>query len=426
MNITKPRGTQDYIYELEPGFDLVCQICELVAKLNGFYKIKTPVFENKELFVRTVGDTSDIVNKEFYEFKDKSGRDLVLRPELTASVCRAVVENKLLHKMSLPIRMYYIEPMFRYERPQSGRLRMFHQFGVEVLSTNSYYDDVDLILLARSILSAFNYQEYIIKINNICSSKTRAKWIEALKEYFKPFKKDLTEDSQARLAKNPLRILDDKVDGKKDFVKKAPKIEKFATKDEIEYFKNITKTLDALKIKYVVDETLVRGLDYYCNFIFEIESTSKKLSGQPTLIGGGRYNSMTKELGGDDSNCCGFALGIERLLVALEDNKIMKEQIQKYKSVDVVVASLSEETNLVSTVVCQMLRLSGISCITNRNTTKLDKHFKYAQNQNAKYVIIIGPKEIKKDVVIIKDQKTMKQEEVKISDITNYLLKKGK
>lgn len=426
MNITKPRGTQDYIYELEPGFDIVCQLCEMVAKLNGFYKIKTPMFENKELFVRTVGDTSDIVNKEFYEFKDKSDRDMVLRPELTASVCRAVVENKLLHKMALPIRFFYIEPMFRYERPQSGRLRMFHQFGVEVISTNSFYDDVDLILLARSILAAFKYEDYIIKINNICSSATRAKWIEALKDYFKPFKKDLTEDSQARLSKNPLRILDDKIDGKKDFVKKAPKIEKFATKEEIEYFKNITKTLDDLKIRYVIDDTLVRGLDYYCNFIFEIESTSKKLVGQPTLIGGGRYNSMTKELGGDDSNCCGFALGIERLLVALEDNKVMLEQIKKYKSVDVVVASLSEETNNVSTVVCQMLRMSGLSCLMNRNTTKLDKHFKYAENQKAKFVVIIGPKEVKKNIVLVKDQKTMKQEEVKIDNLLSYLMKKGK
>ncbi len=426
MNITKPRGTQDYIYELEPGFDIVCQLCEMVAKLNGFYKIKTPMFENKELFVRTVGDTTDIVNKEFYEFKDKSDRDMVLRPELTASVCRAVVENKLLHKMALPIRFFYIEPMFRYERPQSGRLRMFHQFGVEVISTNSFYDDVDLILLARSILAAFKYKDYIIKINNICSSVTRAKWIEALKEYFKPFKKDLTEDSQARLSKNPLRILDDKIDGKKDFVKKAPKIEKFATKEEIQYFKNITKTLDDLKVKYIIDDTLVRGLDYYCNFIFEIESTSKKLAGQPTLIGGGRYNSMTKELGGDDSNCCGFALGIERLLVALEDNKVMLEQIKKYKSVDVVVASLSEETNVVSTVVCQMLRMSGLSCLMNRNTTKLDKHFKYAENQKAKFVVIIGPKEVKKNVVLVKDQTTMKQEEVKIDNLLSYLMKKGK
>lgn len=421
MNITKPRGTQDYIFELEPSFDIVCQVCDMVAKLNGFYQIKTPMFENKELFVRAVGDTSDIVNKEFYEFKDKSDRDLVLRPELTASVCRAVVENKLLNKMSLPIKFFYIEPMFRYERPQSGRLRMFYQFGVELIGTNSYYDDVELILLATSILAAFKYQDYVLKINNICSAKTRAKWIEALKKYFKPYAKDLTEDSQKRLSKNPLRILDDKVDGKKDFVKKAPKVEDFATKEEIEYFKNITEALDKLNIKYVIDKTLVRGLDYYCNFIFEIESTSKKLIGQPTLVGGGRYNTLTKDLGGTDTNCCGFALGIERLIIALSDNEVMKQQIKNYKSIDVVVANLSEKTTMLSTILCNMLRMSGFSCLLNRNTTKLDKHFKYAQNQNARFVMILGSKEWEKNIVLIKDQKTMKQEEVKVDKIVDYL-----
>ena len=424
MNITKPRGTQDYIFELEPEFDIVCQLCSMVAKLNGFYQVKTPIFEHKELFVRTVGATSDIVNKEFYEFKDKSDRNMVLRPELTAGVCRAVVENKLLNKMPLPIRMFYIEPMFRYERPQSGRLRMFHQFGVEIVSTNSYYDDVELIIFAISILSAFNLQDYIIKINNICSSNTRAKWIEALKKYFKPFKKDLTEDSIARLDKNPLRILDDKIDGKKDFVKKAQKVIEFATKEEIQYFKNITKALDLMKIRYVVDDTLVRGLDYYCNFIFEIESTSKKLAGQPTLIGGGRYNSMTKELGGPDSNCCGFALGIERLLIALQDNKVMKNQVSKYKSVDVFIANLCDETSLPTTTLLQFLRIAGFSALTNWNTFKLDKHFKFAQTQKAKYVVILGKKEMDKDIVIVKDQKTMKQEEVKVGDLVTYLAKK--
>lgn len=424
MNITKPRGTQDYIYELEPEFGIVCDVCQLLAKINGFYQIKTPIFEHKELFIRTVGDTSDIVNKEFYEFKDKSDRDMCLRPELTASVCRAVVENKLLNKMALPIRMFYIEPMFRYERPQSGRLRMFHQFGVEVIGTNSYYDDVELIMLATTILQVFNLEDYIIKINNICSSKTRAKWIEALKKYFKPYIKDLTPDSVARLERNPLRILDDKIDGKKDFVKKAPKVEQFATKEEIEYFKNITKLLDDLNIKYVVDETLVRGLDYYCNFIFEIESTSKRLAGQPTLIGGGRYNSMTKELGGDDSNCVGFALGIERLLVALQENQIMKQQADKEKQVWVVVAPIAEETKFDALVTAKLLRINGISALVNWNTNKLEKHFKYAQNQKAKYVAILGKNEIKKGVVLVKDQTTMKQEEVKLNELVQYIVKK--
>ncbi|XQP55809.1 MAG: histidine--tRNA ligase [Mycoplasmoidaceae bacterium] len=424
MNLTKPRGTQDYIFELEPEFDIVCDACKAIARLNGFYQIKTPTFEYKELFIRTVGDTSDIVNKEFYEFKDKGDRDMVLRPELTASVCRAVVENKLLHRMAHPIKFFYIEPMYRYERPQSGRLRMFHQFGVECIGTDSYYDDVDMILLATSVLDTFGLKDYIIKINNICSTATRAKWIEALKEYFIPFKDQLTPDSQARLERNPLRILDDKIDGKKDFVKDAPKVVKFATNDEIEHFKQIQNALDEMHVPYIVDETLVRGLDYYCNFIFEIESTSELLKGQPTLVGGGRYNTMIKELGGEDANCVGFALGIERLLVALTGNKIIKKTVDEYKHIDVVVANLDTQTNIVASMICKMLRIAGFSCTTNRNTTKLDKHFKYAEGQNAKYVIIVGPKEIKKQAVIVKNQLTMKQDEVKVAKLVDYFIKR--
>lgn len=427
MNLTKPRGTQDYIFALEPEFDIVCEACKLIARLNGYYQIKTPTFEYKELFIRTVGDTSDIVNKEFYEFKDKGDRDMVLRPELTASVCRAVVENKLLHRMSHPLKFFYIEPMYRYERPQSGRLRMFHQFGVECIATDSYYDDVDMILLATSILGAFGLTDYVIKINNICSSATRAKWIDALKKYFADYKDQLTEDSVARLDRNPLRILDDKIDGKKDFVKNAPKVTKFATKEEIDYFKKITDTLNEMQVKYVIDETLVRGLDYYCNFIFEIESTSELLKGQPTLVGGGRYDTMIKELGGDDTKCVGFALGIERLLVALQGNPALRKAADEYRHVDVVIANLAEETGMISSMICKMLRIAGFSCTTNRNTTKLEKHFKYAETQNAKYVIIVGPKDVKKQVVLVKNQLTMKQDEVKVDKLVDYFVKrKGK
>ncbi|MCQ3907392.1 MAG: ATP phosphoribosyltransferase regulatory subunit [Mycoplasmoidaceae bacterium] len=248
-----------------------------------------------------------------------------------------------------------------------------------------------------------------------------------MKEYFIPFKDQLTEDSQARLERNPLRILDDKIDGQKPFVKAAPQVTSFASNDEINHFKQITKALDEMHVQYVIDPTLVRGLDYYCNFIFEIESTSELLKGQPTLVGGGRYNSMIKELGGEDANCVGFALGIERLLVALTGNSTLKKAADDYKNIDVVVANLSEETNLISSMICKMLRIAGVSCTTNRNTTKLDKHFKYAESQNAKYVIIVGPKDIKNQVVLVKNQLTMKQDEVKVSKLVDYFMKrKGK
>lgn len=432
MIIKRPRGTKDYIYELDPAFSIICQTCQNIAKKYGLYEIKTPIFESKELFVRTAGDDSDIVNKEFYEFNDKNDRQMVLRPELTAPICRAIVENNLLNAMQKPIKFFYIEPMFRYERPQSGRLRMFHQFGVEYIGANSYFYDINLILMSLNILQSFGIKDFVIKINNICGFETRKKWIDALKKYFQKYYDDLTEDSQKRLAKNPLRILDDKIDGKKDFVKKAPQIIDFATDDEKKYFERRKNLLDRLNIKYKIDPTLVRGLDYYTDFVFEIESTSKLLVGQPTLIGGGRYNKMIAELGGKETNCVGFALGIERLMIALENNKILSDQIKKYKKVNVYLAyfnpkNTTENEDYKIKYYCFELSKelidNEISCICNFNidAKNIKKHFQYAQDQCAQYVIIVGQKEIKDDYVTIKDQTTMQQKEVKRKDLVKYI-----
>ncbi len=434
MIINRPRGTKDYIYELDPTFDIICQICHDIAKNHGIYQIKTPIFEYKDLFVRTIGDDSDIVNKEFYEFNDKNGRQMVLRPELTAPICRAIVENDLLKKMQKPIKFFYIEPMFRYERPQSGRQRMFHQFGIEYIGANDYYYDIDLILIALNILQTFQIKDFVIKINNICGFETRKKWIISLKKYFQKYYDQLTPDSQKRLAKNPIRILDDKIDGKKDFVKDAPQICDFATAEEKKYFKKRTDLLDELNIKYKINPTLVRGLDYYTDFIFEIESTSQLLVGQPTLAGGGRYNQMITELGGQETNCVGFALGIERLMVALKNNKILDKLITKYKKVKVYLAYIDhnktrdDEQKIKSYCFKLINELTnhGISCICNFNinTKNIKKHFQYAENQCAQYIIIIGKKEIENDYLTIKDQTTMKQEQIKKDDIIKYFKNK--
>ena len=432
MIVKKPRGTKDYIYELDPTFNIVCKVCKNVARNHGLYQIKTPIFESKDLFVRTVGDDSDIVNKEFYQFNDKSDRQMVLRPELTAPVCRAIVENSLLKKMLKPIKLFYIEPMFRYERPQSGRLRMFHQFGVEYIGANSYYYDINLILIALNILQTFQIKDFIIKINNICGFETRKKWINALKKYFQKYYNLLTKDSQKRLTKNPLRILDDKIDSKKDFVKYAPQIIDFATDNENKYFKKRINLLDELNIKYKIDPTLVRGLDYYTDFIFEIESTSNLLFGQPTLIGGGRYNKMIAELEGEETNCVGFALGIERLMILLENNKILNSLKNKYKKINVYLAYFSPNKNEFSKIKHYCFKLAKelieheISCICNFNIDgkNIKKHFQYAKNQCAQYVIIVGEKEIDNNYVTIKDQITMQQEKVEKNNIIEYLKNK--
>ena len=422
--LTKPRGTSDYFYQIDPSLDLLINFAKNLSRLNGYYEIVTPIFEHKELFVRSVGNTSDIVEKEMYEFLDKNSRSLVLRPEMTASVCRYIVENNLLMQMVLPIKTFYIGPMFRYERPQSGRSRQFYQFGVECIGSNSYLDVVEIVNFALSFLQIFHYEEYVLKINNICGYETRKKWIISLKKYFSKYKSKLTIESQKRLDKNPLRILDDKVDREKDFVKEAPKITDFATKSEIDYFKKITDIFDQQKIKYIVDGTLVRGLDYYCNFIFEIESTSKLLKGQPTLVGGGQYETLLKELGGKETNCIGFAVGLDRLIVALTNNKIFEKQKEAYLNVDVVLAPLESKFDLYALSISTCLKQNGFSSLTKFETNKLEKHFKYAQKQKAKFIVIFGEKEIKKNIVLVKDQKTRQQEEIELKNLISYLHKK--
>ena len=258
---TRLRGTIDIYGKYAEQFTYIIDSCTKLAKLYGYQYFETPVIESKSLFVSSVGESSDIVKKEFYEFTDKGERSVVLRPEGTASVIRAVVENKIINQQIHPIRVYYVEPMFRYERPQSGRLREFHQFGIECIGTGSYMDDVESLIFAYQIINSLGIKHVTLSINNIGNFTSRSKWITALTKYFKKFEKDLTPDSINRINSNPLRILDDKIDGKKDFVKNAPKIDEFLTQQEVEYFNNILVELKKQKIPFVIDPTMVRGLD---------------------------------------------------------------------------------------------------------------------------------------------------------------------
>ena len=419
--IQRLRGTIDIYYEYAQQFVAVVDNCTKLAKLHGYKYIETPVIEPKSLFVSSVGESSDIVKKEFYDFADKGGREIVLRPEGTASVIRAIVENKMLNQYSHPLRVYYCEPMFRYERPQSGRLREFHQFGVECIDTNSYMDDVETLIFAYKMINSLGIKNVTLSINNIGNFSSRSKWIDALKEYFNKYKDQLTEDSINRIESNPLRILDDKIDGKKDFVKAAPKVDNFLTKQEIEYFDSIIKELKRQNIPLVIDPTMVRGLDYYTNFVFEINSNEKGLAGQPTLLGGGRYNNLVGRFASEDVGCIGFACGIERILVQLELERISLPEVDK---VQVVIANLDESCNGTVIDIMNDLRKNNISVVCNFNTCKIRNHFNVADRLNCEQVIILGKKELENKKVLIKNQKTLKQEEVKISEIVNFL--KGK
>ncbi len=423
MKYQKPRGTFDLIGHEAEAFSGLETYLKKVASLYDYQEIKTPIFESKDLFYKAVGATTDIVNKEIYEFKDKGDRELALRPEGTAGTIRAIIENKLLSKEPLPVKYFYSGPMFRYERPQNGRQRQFHQFGVECVGSDNFFEDIELIMLAYEMLNALKITKFKLKINNIGSFNSRKKWSAALKEYFEPFKDQLSEDSQRRLVTNPLRILDDKVDGIKQFVKDAPKLNDFLARQEKAVFLTLMTNLQMYGIPYEHDETLVRGLDYYTGVVFEFISTCDDLTGQNTLIAGGRYADLVKLTGGPDLQGLGFGLGMERLLIALESEKI---NIIPPKNIDVILAPLSLKAESTAMGILWILRLGGFSGCINHNVHDLNKHFRYAKKKNANFVIIIGDNDLAKKVIQIKNEKTNVQ--VEVSANANDILKffKGK
>ncbi len=418
MQYTKPRGTTDLFGKDIEAFRLIEDLVREYARVFNFHEIKTPILESRDLFTKAVGDDSDIVHKEFYDFKDKGGRDIALRPEGTAGTIRAIVENKLIEASPYPLKYFYFGPMFRYDRPQSGRQRQFHQFGVECVGNFQISDEVNMIVLASSIISACKLNKYVLEINNIGSVKSRTLWIKELKKYFKKYENKLTNDSKLRLETNPLRILDDKEDGKKDFVINAPKLDKFLTEEENKYFEQVKTQLDFYKIKYTINPNLVRGLDYYTGLVFEFISTSDKLKGQSTLIGGGGYSSLVAATGGKDVPGFGFALGVERFIIAInEENPTFLNQDNH---LNIVFAPLDAEALKISFLLQNILRLNGYSSDFITNTFDLKKHFKFAEFNKCKYVIIIGKKEINEKVVIIKEQNNKKEVKIKFDDVLDY------
>ena len=413
--IKKPRGTYDLFGVEAKKFNKLCEIFRMISELYNYEEIVTPIFEHKELFIRNIGENSDIVTKEIYDFKDKSDREIALRPENTVSVIRSVIENKLLYKNPLPLKQYYIGPMFRYERPQSGRNRQFNQFGIESIGIRNCYEQVEVISLALTILKTLNIKNFTLKINYIAGFETRTKWINALKQYFSNYKDQLSEDSISRLEKNPLRILDDKVDGKKEFVLNAPKVSEFFTDVEKEEWNEIQTILKNVMIKYEVEPTLVRGLDYYDGLVFEFISNSDKLKGQSTILAGGKYKNLTKELGADNFDCIGFATGIERLMIAIED----ETTIDVDDSIDLYLATLNADKSKTHLfyLILNSLRNAGFKSEANFNLSKIDKHFKYAQKFNPKLILIIGDKELENNSIIIKDQITKQEQTISIDDL---------
>lgn len=410
----KPKGTKDIYGSKQNIRTYVKDVLFDVSSIFNFKEIETPIFESKEVFVRAVGETSDIVSKEMYDFTDKGGREMVLRPEGTAGVIRAIVENKL-YAESQPLKYFYFGPMFRYENPQKGRQRQFTQFGVEVLGDKSPYLDAEVILMAATLLDSLQIG-YELKINSLGSKETRDAWSKALKAHFAKHKDQLTADSQKRLETNPMRILDDKVDGEKDFVKNAPKITDFYSEEVKTYFNKVTSFLKTMGIKFTIYSNLVRGLDYYTDTAFEFVSVADTAGSQSTIIGGGRYENLVSQFGGPELAGIGFGLGVERLVNDLE--AIVNEEDLQVKP-EVYVLNIDEAASASALGIVYMLRRAGFATEWNYQPTKLQKAFEKADKSGAVIKVIAGPKDLEQGQVMVKWNG--QQEAVAVDDLIEFI-----
>ena len=334
------KGTRDIFNKTADIFNYIKNVFFSCCDKYNYKFIDTPIIEEANLFIRSAGETSDIVNKEMYVFKDHNNQLIALRPEATASTIRAYTQNKI-NNFEGDAKFYYFGPMFRYERPQKGRYRQFYQGGVELISKKNALSNFEIIKLAYDFLKLLKIDDFVLELNNLGSFSSRNKYINDLKKYFLNHKNELSELSQERLEKNVLRIFDDKVDGEKEFVKKAPILWNYLTKEEQDEFNQLLSLLDTFNIKYKINNFLVRGLDYYNDVVFEFVSHSEALGSKSTILAGGRYDGMIKEFGGPDKNSIGFAFGLDRII------EIISSQIDLYPEInnklDVLIAYLNDD-----------------------------------------------------------------------------------
>lgn len=418
MAIQIPRGTQDILPGQVEKWQLIEQKAREIFNRYQYSEIRTPIFEQTDLFLRSVGDTTDIVQKEMYTFEDRGGRSLTLRPEGTASTVRSYVENKMFGYANQPIKLYYMGPMFRYERPQAGRYRQFVQFGVEAIGSTDPAIDAEVIALAMSIYKELGLKKLKLVINSLGDKVSRNAHREALLNHFKPRIGEFCKDCQSRLEKNPMRILDCKQDRDHELMKSAPAITEFLNKESLAYFDKVKRYLTDLEIEFVVDPNLVRGLDYYTHTAFEIMSEAEGFGAITTLCGGGRYNGLTEEIGGPESPGIGFAFSVERLIAALEAENVALPQTE---GIDVFIVSLGEEAKDYSVGLLQKLRNAGFSAERDYLDRKIKAQFKAADRIQAKYVAVLGEDELKANQINIKSMDSGEQQQVDLDSVIGYL-----
>ncbi|BDR58129.1 histidine--tRNA ligase [Xylocopilactobacillus apicola] len=418
MVYQRPKGTNDVLPQEAVIWQKLENTERQIAAKFGYSEIRVPIFENLNLFQRSAGETSDVVAKEMYEFTDKGNRKMALRPEGTAGVVRAYIENKLFGpEFAKPFKVYYLGPMFRYERPQSGRSRQFNQFGVEAFGVEDPRLDAETITLAVEILKTLEITEVKVALNTLGDQESRQAYEKALVDYLTPYEAELSEDSKIRLVKNPLRILDSKDPTDQKIVADAPKIIDYLTDSAAQYFEEVKKYLALNGIDFVIDEELVRGLDYYNHTIFELIYTGDRFGGSElTLIAGGRYNQLVEELGGPATPGVGFGLGEERLIEILAQNEDLKEELQP--EVDLFLVGVEEESVPEIFQLANTLRERGLSVAYDYTGRSLKSQFKLANRLKSRYTIVIGSKEIADKVYRLKKMSDGTEFELALKDIT--------
>lgn len=410
--IQRPKGTRDILQTESYKWQHIEKTVSNILKNYGYKEIRTPVFENTELFQRGVGDTTDVVQKEMYTFEDKGGRSITLRPEGTAGVIRAYIENGM-SSMPSPVKLWYNMAMYRYENVQKGRLREFHQIGAEIIGSSSYLVDVETITMANDIFKKLNIPDIELNINSIGCPKCRAKYQEALKEFINPNLEKYCDTCKSRFIKNPMRILDCKERTCKELNKGAPIILDYLCEECREHFEQVKNMLEKLGIEYKIDPGIVRGLDYYTKTVFEFVSKKEGY----TVLGGGRYDGLIKELDGQDTPALGFAMGMERIIDIYEQynkkNMILPEMPKIY------IAQIGEDANIYATQLVHQLREANIYAEKDITGKSINAQFKYANKIGAEYVITIGETELDSKKAEIKNMKTGETKKIylKLEDI---------
>lgn len=415
---TAPRGTRDILSpEVEKWQyleDKIRQHCHRYA----YSEIRTPIFEHTELFQRSVGETTDIVQKEMYTFQDRGDRLLTLRPEATASTVRAYLENRL-YAQPQPVKLYYIGPMFRYDRPQAGRYRQFYQFGIEVIGSQDPSVDAEVILLAVHLFADLGLRDLEVHLNSIGCPQCRSAYRQELRAYLKGHLGKLCPDCRARYEQNPLRVLDCKKEHCRQVAGQAPELSSYLCQECREHFAAVQEYLESLDVKYQLNPNLVRGLDYYTKTVFEI--VSRELGAQAAICGGGRYDGLVEECGGQPTPGIGFALGMERLLLALDKGGI---ELPGREPLDVFLAALGSKVQAPALKLLYQMRQHKLRADKDYLGRSLKAQMKYADKKEARYVVILGEEELERRMVLIREMATGKQEEVPLEQAVEIILEK--